>query len=258
MKLFSHSTGRLIFITVTAAILLSMGSCSKNKKAVYNLEGTMILDVKQSTDQELINPTVYTNAEGVIAVLCGYGFEDFDEKFASVKRKFGVNENGGLLLPLYYPEDFKHGNTARISDLYTLINNQKVRGILLLGSPEGTNIALARIQDSYQLKVPYPVFSFFPQDDVLGMESTCNFVLEYERTSKEEATTESSVEFDENIVELVSNAIKYIYELPGPLPQDNELSYHVQKIVGENVKIHNFKDSETGIASINHFVIDKE
>ena len=80
MKLFSHSTGRLVLITVTVAILLSLGSCSKNKKAVYNLEGTMILDVKQSTDQELINPTVYTNAEGVITVLCGYGFEDFDEK----------------------------------------------------------------------------------------------------------------------------------------------------------------------------------
>ena len=49
MKLFSHSTGRLVLITVTVAILLSLGSCSKNKKAVYNLEGTMILDVKQST-----------------------------------------------------------------------------------------------------------------------------------------------------------------------------------------------------------------
>ena len=120
-----------------------------------------------------------------------------------------------------------------------------------------------------------------PQDDVLGEEFNCDFVLEYERSSKlgeEEAEVKT---IDKNAEQIVLRAIRYMEDIPDDrydsvkmatntkkagMPNgqarnsifaDEDLHTHVQSIVGEK-KVRRYVDGETGIQSINHFVIEQD
>ena len=96
-----------------------------------------------------------------------------------------------------------------------------------------------------------------PQDDILGQESNCDFVLEYEQnTVLTEEDENINIIIDETAEEIVMRAVRYIEELPAPLPHDTNLYSHVQAIVGEK-KVRRYTDGETGLQSINHFIIEK-
>src|SRR5574344_1171281 len=250
------------FAAVSCVLFLFLtASCSKSEKQIINSEGALDIQPKETSQKESKTTKNWNNSDGVICVLLGYGFNDktFDEEtFTNLSNEFGLEQNGGLICPLVYPDDFKKGNSARISELYYMINEKNIKGILLLGAPENTNSVLARIQDDWNGKPPYPVFSLFPQDDVLGMEATCDFVLDYERSAKEDVLNEeTTLSIDKNIEKILINSVRYIAELPASLPLDKDLSTHVQQIVGEDKKVRRFTDSETGLQSMNHFVIEK-
>ena len=93
---------------------------------------------------------------------------------------------------------------------------------------------------------------------MLGQESTCNFVLEYERSIEDEAlSTEIHQEIDETAENIVLRAVHYMADLPGPLPLDKDLHSHVQAIAG-SLPIHRYTNRETGIQSINHFIMEQK
>ena len=117
-----------------------------------------------------------------------------------------------------------------------------------------------------------------PQDDVLGEEFNCDFVLEYERNVSLEDEEVEVKTVDKTAEQIVLRAIRYMEDLPddryyparfpavdqtstrtmrNSIFSDQDLHSHVQSIVGEK-KVRRYVDGETGIQSINHFVIEQD
>ena len=53
------------------------------------------------------------------------------------------------------------------------------------------------------------------------------------------------------------NSIRYVAQLLGSIPCDKDLQFHVQNIL-KGKKIKPYVDSETGITSVNHFLIRED
>ena len=229
--------GILIAACLTLSVCMLTG-CKKEEQALTPQEGALVLapELVETPQTELPQ---WTESQSVVCVLFGYGFNSsffYDDALARLEKQFGLEEENGLVWPVLYPDDVKN----RISNLYDMVNARNIKGIVLLGAPENTHYTLAKLQEFWENDMPYPVFSLFPQDDMLGMESTCDFVLDYERTAED----------------ILVSAIKYIADLPerSHLPADEEIHAHVHQIVGKPVR--RYTDSETGLQAINHFVME--
>lgn len=194
-----------------------------------------------------------------IFVLLGYGYND--EAFvastrAVLEKEYGVqtDEKDGLVMLAVYPDDFMRGSTARISLLTTKVEDTELAGIVLLGAPESTHRSLAKLQDEHGGECPYPIYSFFPQDDVLGSESTADFVLDYaQKTALLQA--EEQLEADIDADTLLTNAIETMLNPQKPIPHD-DLRAFVQRLVGTGRTISHYTDGETGLQSQNHFIFE--
>ena len=131
-------------------------------------------------------------------------------------------------------------------------------GIVLLGAPEKTHLALAANQDKWEQEVPYPVIALFPQDDVLGMESTCDIVVDKGQTAGltgEIAPEESDGQIHQNAPEIIVETIKYIQLLDGAPERSKTLQKHMEQML-EGYQFHHYTDPESGLQSINHFVLN--
>ncbi len=204
----------------------------------------------------------YNPEDGLICILFGEDFTVdtfYDDAIRQLAEKYGLADEGGIILPLKYPDDVK----SRISNFYDIITEHKIRGIILLGAPEGTHKALYRLRSkpSEEEEAPYTnaIFSLMPQDDILGQESTCDFILEYERNSAD-SDLENEISITPQLAEtaesIVIRAVRYIEENPNPMQPTTELREHVQTIVGAK-KVRRYTDPETGLQAINHFVIEQ-
>lgn len=195
----------------------------------------------------------WSGDEGVVCVVFGYGF---NEKFCEDAKKrldeiYGLSENGGLVQAVVFPGDLR----GRISNLKEIVDSKNVRALVILGAPEKTHAVFARIQDDWDEVVPFNIISLFPQDDVLGQESTCNLVFDMQ--------TEDGITFGdeeqnagEEVLDLLVSAVKYAALSPAAFANDKDLAGHAQNIMGKK-KIHPYVDGETGIKSTNHFVIER-
>ena len=246
---------KILFCSLMALVLLGITSCSKKKeKRAVSSDSEFQQGTNVSSDgEEVIN---WTNEHGGICVLFGEGFnsgEVYEEMLNRLSSTYGLDENGGLLYPVLFPDDLKN----KISNLYSYLGDVDLRGLILLGSPEGTHLQLAKFLDDEDGR-SFPVFSFFPLDDVLGQEYTCDFVLEYERTAQEQVdSTEVEQKIDTDAQDIVFNAVRYMGLLNGPLPMNDNLRDNIQKIVGER-KIKRYVDHDTGIQSMNHYVLEQK
>lgn len=248
----------ILFTAVLFSLIFC--SCTKQKKEYVPSVDTIQLEIEEAPITLEKKNSKWSNENGCILVLLGYGFNTdsfINTEFNSLVNKFGLDENGGLLYPVTFPDDFKHGNTTRVSDLNNFINDKNLKGILLLGAPEGINIPLSKQNDIWNGKLPYSVFSFFPQEDVLAMEATADFILEEDRSKEDAALEQINQTIDPAIYPIIDFAIRYMAELPAPLPKDTDLHTHVQQIAGKSFTVRRYVDSETGLQSINHFVMEK-
>ncbi len=213
---------------------------------------------KRKTDETEVSrltPPLWTNEEGVVCVVLGYGFnsETLSEKIiSSLSDNFGLSESGGLVLPLIFPDDF-HG---RISNLSDLLEKETIRGIVLLGAPEKSHSSLARLRDKWDDSPPFCVFSLFPQDDILGQESVCVFVLDRESKVEDDILSEDEEKEIalEDILSLLIPAVENAALVQFPPESDEEILSLVQGIVGKRV-LARYTDSESGIQSVNHFIL---
>ena len=176
-----------------------------------------------------------------------------------MQQNFGLDEDGGLIYPLSYPDDFKHGTRGYASDFASILqsNELDLAGVVLLGAPENTHTALAKNQDKWEQEVPYPVIALFPQDDVLGIESTCDIVVDKGQTAGltgELAPEESDGQIHANAPEIIIETIRYIQLLDGAPSRSNELQKHMEQML-EGYQFHRYTDPESGLMSINHFVL---
>lgn len=238
-----------------ALMLLCVLGCSKKKeKRIAPSESEFSQGSGSSQDEEeIIN---WTNEQGVIGVLFGYGFNDkvfYDQAIERISSVYGLDEDGGLVYPVLYPDDLK----SKIANLYSHLKDVDLRGLILLGAPDGTHLQLAKFMDADGGRT-FPVFSFFPQDDVLGQECTCDFVLEYERNAQEQVdSTEVEHKIDTDAEEIAFKAVRYMALLNGPLPMNDQLREHIQNIVGDK-QIKRYVDHDTGIQSMNHYVLEQK
>lgn len=198
-----------------------------------------------------------------IILLLGYGFNDNEiiKKITnSVGAAFGIDseEKSGLVSLYIYPDDF--GKDEKISRLSGMIEKKDIIGMIILGAPDKTHKTIADLMDKNESrKLPYPVYSFFPQDDILGSQYISDFVVDYAGNSEssdkdiegsEEEKTHSIKDFD------VSNAIVNSIQLILVNSENDNISTKVQKILGQNHKISRYVDPETKVPAINHFVFE--
>ena len=196
-------------------------------------------------------------------MLFGYDFNNPELKeslLALLQENFGLADDGGLIFPLTYPDDFKHGVRGYASDFAAILQEDDLdlAGIVLLGAPENTHTALAKNQDKWEQNVPYPVVALFPQDDVLGIESTCDIVVDKGQTAGitgEIAPEESDGQVHPNAPEIIVETIKYIQLLDGAPSRTTELQKHMEQMLSD-FQFHHYTDPESGLMSINHFVLN--
>lgn len=249
----------LLFTAAVFSILMT--SCQQKKEVFVPSENTIQLDITEAeVTKEKPSPR-WSSEDGTILVFLGYGFnttEFISTEWASLIEKYGLSKDGGVLYPVFYPDDFKHGTTTRISDLNNYINEVSLKGIILLGAPEGISIPLSKQYDFWENNLPYSVFSFFPQEDVLAMEANADFILEAARTKEENALEQVNLEIDPVLYPVIDYSIRYMLELPTPLPISNDLFKHVKQIAGNSYHIRRYIDNETNLPSINHFIMEKK
>ena len=260
----SYSAAGRFFIILIAALAFSAAftGCKKEQKT-YN-ENSIELTLNQTEAASKNTPLQkwhITNKR--VAVLFGYDFNNpanKDTLLALLKDNFGLAEDGGLIYPLSYPDDFKHGVRGYASDFAAILQSDDLdlAGVVLLGAPENTHTALAKNQDKWNQMVPYPVIALFPQDDVLGIESTCDIVVDKGQTAGltgEIAPEESDGQIHAKAPEIIVETIKYIQLLDGAPSRSQELQKHMEQML-EGFQFHHYSDPETGLMSINHFVLN--
>ena len=254
-------------IGLLAFSVMIAGCKNQQKKKTYEADSIeLTTDISDETKAlyDLMNTNHkwhMTNKR--VIVLFGYDFNNEDIKadlLAVLSENFGLAEDGGLIYPITYPEDFKHGVRGYASDFAAFLQSDDLdlAGVVLLGAPENTHIALARNQDKWNQEVPYPVVALFPQDDVLGIESTCDIVVDKGQTAGltgEIAPEESDGQIHQNAPEIIVETIKYIQILDGAPSRSNELQKHMAQML-EGFQFHHYTDPESGLLSINHFVLN--
>lgn len=200
-----------------------------------------------------------------ICIIFGYGYnnEEFTKaEIEHLSEYFGLSdgtENSGAIIPYIFPDDFAVGNTGRISRLTKLLEDVKVAGVITIGAPDYTSNTLAALRDNMEEGKEYPIYTLFPQDDILAIEATSDFVLDkaVEQSDKVEEMKEEAEQVRiTGIEEIIDNAIDNMQAMPKPLKSDSELYGHVSRIAGSSHSIKRYIDPETGLSSINHFIIE--
>lgn len=254
IKAALKATGQVLAL-LAAVVMLSCENKNKRSPA----EQTQLLIEESLLQTQLAATTAeWTRVtEGKIVVVFGYGFNSdsfYETAVSRINSVFGT-ESGipqdkyGLVVPLRFPDDFRN----RIMNLATLIDSIDVKALILLGAPENTHYAIARIQDEWNNRIPYNIISLFPQDDVLGEEASCNIVIDYKRSSIDELFSEEIDQTPQtDIIPVLIKAVRYCAELPGTISADSELEPHAAAIAG---KVERHTDVETGLQSVNHFVM---
>jgi hypothetical protein len=196
--------------------------------------------------------------EGRIAVLFGYGYNEPEfvaKTLAALNNQFAGGNEEELVLPLLFPNDFRYG---RISLLNDMLGEHRVGGLIAVGAPERTHAALARLQDSWKdTEGGYPVISLSPQDDALGIEAGSDLVLDIAFEQDEELLEEQSIRRPEDAPEIIGALIRYVCLLQTMKQTVNPQS-DLEELFGALWNIRPYLDPETGLRSLNHFIIEKK
>lgn len=255
---------KIIFIIIILITLFGFGGCKKAK--IQELEADSIqLSVSPLNNETVLdseNQTWHVTNKRV-CIIFGYGFNSPEavEKFTTLLGEhYGLESDGGLIYTMIYPDSFKHGAKGYATELSTALTStdRDLAGIIVLGAPENTHTAFAKLQDFWEMGVPYPIYALFPQDDVLGLESTCDFVLDKEQVTDltgDIAPEETVSQIILEAPEVLTDCIDYMLEIEGPFVKDSTLPKHITQML-KNKKIHHYVDPESGIQSINHFVLN--
>ena len=254
---------KYLITAVGLAICVSFLSCSiKNNNSIQIAETPINIEIKDSASSVTDDIQFWHATNKKVIVLFGYDYNDanfISRAKEKLSNKFGLSENGGLIIPVVFPDDFRHKDKAVTVDLFNILDNDEndIIGFISLGAPENTYRALTKLQDKWNGQIPFPVISFFPQDDILGIEDTSSIVINQvqKAETEENLITESVQTGVSDADEILSEAVAYMLELSGAPDKDAKLASHVRQMI-PNKKIHRYTDSETGLFAINHFVIE--
>lgn len=262
-KSFSKGLLKTALFTFLAFFAIFALACKNDRK--LTAENSLEQSDSDSSPLKLKKLSAETKAyiEGKnIVVVLGYGYNDVESITKITKtldENFGIEteDKPALLSVLVYPADFMVAGKERISSLADRIEGKNLAGMIILGAPDGLHIALSKIQDKAEGgKISYPIFTFFSQDDVLGSESTSDFVLDYAHKTNtiDGEVTDFIPDFDAS--QILTNSISEMIELREPLKADANLKTFVQKLLDKNRTVIHYVDGESGLQSINHFIFE--
>ncbi|MDR1786495.1 MAG: hypothetical protein LBR23_08580 [Spirochaetaceae bacterium] len=261
-----NKTSRAFFCLASALAVL--GGCTGESRAPKDTGDYLILTAdaapppESSPGPSLGRYITDIPAPRRIAVFFGYGYnsEDFvSQALGCLGSLFADTAEEEVILPLVFPEDFKVGNTPRVSSLADKLAEADLAGIVLLGAPENTHRALGALRAKNT--GPYPVVSLFPQDDLLGTEALSDMVLDFEidgDLDAEAASERKLQEFQKDTPLLLARAVYYISLLDGPLAKNSDLYTHALQLAGPGWKVKPYIDAQTSMHPVNHFVMAKE
>lgn len=263
MKLEKIVKQNTIFICIFLLVTTVITSCKKEEPETININALQ-LEISDSTEQNPFDNKIdYWRPENKkICVIFGYDFnspEIVSSYTELLQKNFGLTEEGGLIYTITYPDNFKHNGKYYVSELYSMLSEADgdLIGVIILGAPENTHTALGRLQDYWNMKLPYPIFSLFPQDEFLGMESTCDLVIDKLQTADETGNILSEEIVNKKISdapEVLISCINYMKKMNGPFEKNNSIQAHIiQMLYGK--KIQYYLDPETGLHAINHFIL---
>ncbi|MBR1639908.1 MAG: hypothetical protein IJ688_11030 [Treponema sp.] len=252
------------FLCISGILSLTFFAAGCSKEEIPVTENSInTIELSDGNEKELIStPQRWHITNKRLFVLFGYDFNTpqvYEPILSILKERYGLDSDGGLILPYIYPSDFRHGTRGYSSDLLAILQDSTYDfcGVLLIGAPENTHYAIARNQDEWQ-DTPYPVIALFPQDDILGLEATCDIVLDKGFTAGLKGDTvedETTAQAFPEAPEIITETIDYILELNGPLEKNTSIQNHVLQMY-HGKKIHHYTDPETGLQAINHFVLN--
>ena len=249
-----------LILSIFLISLSVMSGCSKKESNIIS-DGSFITLYETSQDISTFSkPTqLWHNEKDVICIVYAYGYNDSEfvtKMNESLYSKYGKAEDGGFILSYVYPDDFKRGSKSYITLLDSYLNEKNLLGMILLGAPEGTHKSIARMQDSHDGKLNFPVISLFSQDDIVAMEDSADFVLDKSQKSEINGlSTESEQTYIENVPYLIEQCVWYCRIADAPFEKNARL-YEIVKNLAKNNKVSRYTDSETGLISINHFVLE--
>lgn len=239
------------FAMALAAVALAsaLPSCARKKSSARN----------EGSSDDSVQKWHVTNERVIVLFGYGYNGKDFVSRVTSkLFKKYGSADDGGLILALVFPDDFKKGKDSIAWELPSRAEKDgaQIKGIVTVGAPENTSYGLAKIQDSRDGERCFPIFSFFPQDDALGMEAVCDFVVDKAQPTNidGEAEEESASAIDPGAEGMIERSVEYIDALSSALPWDSDLMSRVKKIAGDR-EIARYVDAETGLRAVNHFTL---
>ena len=216
--------------------MLLLVSCSK--KAEVETAGNVVA-------QPVEEDNTVINASGITAVLFAYNYnspEFLKDCLAYLDSEFGLEENGGIIRPLVFPDDFKTNGRVRNNILRDYVRDTNVNALIALGAPEDTAAALTVLRDQGWKT---PVYSLFPQDEPLPSEYVSAFVLE-------NADLQRHVD-SEALFLLLANLVRYSQSAEEVSAAS--IKNTLQDIAGFAWQVLPYIDTETGIRPANHFVL---
>ncbi|MDE7291052.1 MAG: hypothetical protein K2N58_03300 [Treponemataceae bacterium] len=257
------------FMFIFFAMIFCVAFVSCKKKPEQNETTLVPLEFVSEKNLASDSMPVWHHSFKKICIVFGYGYNEKNYVqgiVESLAKKYGLDDgtpDSGLIFPLVFPDDFPG---EKITRLPSIIGERELAGLVIVGAPERTNFAIASLEDEWDTRenmIPYPVYAFFPQDDIAGIEATCNFVLDRtlegsgsidNETDREEVAQTQVVDLDA----LLNRAVEYMFLTEHPLPPDENLIAHVSRIVGKDYKVSRYIDAQSGLQSVNHFLIEEK
>lgn len=239
---------------------LVLTGCSK-KEAAASSSSENEQDIPLSEEEIAELPKWIPGDYQRIAVFFGYGYQTAEEQapvLAELAEEFGLYEDQGLIVPFEFPEVYYTNKKVSSSFILDYLDGYDLMALIMVGSPEKIHYSLADLQDA---EVDYPIFSIFPQDDVVGTEAGSFLVLDWEASASEEG--------DENLEnagftgDLGNILIPLIHTIKGTArkgQQENAVVFSEELTVEikdhlPNLTIRHYIDPENGIKAYNHFVL---
>jgi hypothetical protein len=185
----------------------------------------------------------------------GYTEPEFTEKTLSMlSEQFGLEGEGGLIRPLFYPDDFLYFGIVRISRLSELASDPAVSAVITLGGPDGTALGLSTLRAQ---RSDIRIISAFPQDDPIAIEGVSHGVIDFAREEESLIAEEQSLEEDlkavpDMIVPMIDFAISDY------TPQMGEPLRGVIADLFDSWTVSFYTDPETGMRSGNHFILTEK
>ncbi|WP_277056795.1 hypothetical protein [Treponema socranskii] len=250
---------RKVIVIALCVLLFSCGGKTKSGAAMTEGEALPVSAAGEDAAGLKLPTQLWHFSDEAVCIFFGYGYNDaafVASMTETLSAKYGAASDGGLVLPIVFPDDFKRGSRSVAAELPLLVGEKKLRGLILLGAPENTHFGVAHLQDKYDGVIPFPVFSFFSQDDVSGTEGTADIVLDKAQDAGIDGIikNESEQTFVKEVPDFVRRSVDFMLSVDGRLAKDNDLFTYLKKIVGK-AKLRRYVDPESGLQSVNHFIL---